>query len=511
MRRACRSAFWPIVAGLFLIAPLAGCTASGHPAAEAEGGSADRRIRDLMVAQAPLDEAADQIRDLADWGRKDGYGGVVVSPEERRLRLYWKGDLPDDVAGLVDRLRKSVDIDVRKSAHSQAELFAAVQRLEDAHLNGRSSGEVSVADLGSYRIVELGPSPDASSIWVSAEPFSGLQPPGRLDPAPLAASLREVAAVPVKVRMRVANPDAPALQVARPGAAPSVARAGTGDTCATPTWSGPDPAPTGPGCTRLNDGKPFSGGARWIHQGDEPIHDQGCTTAFGVHDQNNATYLLTAHHCVAGAETGPVTTFGRGDLGTIEADTPLAALLSPKQSDDPTQTKAGGNLPDLGLIAAPSGNRIYDGGYDTGTTKQVSKADHTNPGDYVCVSSSFSKTFCNIRVDRLAGHSPTTGFYVGQCQPGGKGCVAADVHASGSPVFSLDGGDPAHKVIAKGVVHRVGSDAALDGSSCPSSVPKGDNTENCAEEVHFSDLAAALEATRTGYPDFTDRYLAIND
>ncbi|MFI8106061.1 hypothetical protein [Streptomyces sp. NPDC086023] len=80
---------------------------------------------DLMALQKKLDAAADRITAT----RAEGYAGIVTAPENRELRLYWKGTLPAPVRSLVADIRRSVPVRVLPAAHTERALQAEAARL----------------------------------------------------------------------------------------------------------------------------------------------------------------------------------------------------------------------------------------------------------------------------------------------------------------------------------------------------------------------------------------------
>lgn len=80
---------------------------------------------DLMKVQARLDAAADRIGAAGG----EGFSGIVVSPENRKLRVYWKGRPPSSVREVIDAQRHDVAIDVLSARFSKKELTAAANRV----------------------------------------------------------------------------------------------------------------------------------------------------------------------------------------------------------------------------------------------------------------------------------------------------------------------------------------------------------------------------------------------
>ena len=111
----------------------------------------------LFEEQHRLNGIADRI--VAAGGT--GYAGLVVDPENRDVRLYWKGSLPAAVQRAVDTGRSTAPVQVFPAAHTEAELHAEAQRwldsgrVSDAYPKADGSGvvvEVPQADYG-FRVV----------------------------------------------------------------------------------------------------------------------------------------------------------------------------------------------------------------------------------------------------------------------------------------------------------------------------------------------------------------------
>src|SRR5688572_19204694 len=98
-----------IVAALLAVPASAPATASPDPyrlPPKVPGGFAS--WGDLAAMQIKLTAAATRFQAAA--GR--GYAGVIAAPETRRLDLYWKGSVPDDILALIERERSAVPIRV---------------------------------------------------------------------------------------------------------------------------------------------------------------------------------------------------------------------------------------------------------------------------------------------------------------------------------------------------------------------------------------------------------------
>jgi len=75
---------------------------------------------ELLAMQEQLNGAAEQIS--AAGADQSGFTGIVASPQDRRLRLYWHGVPPDPVLELVGELRREVPIDLLPAPYPLSEL-----------------------------------------------------------------------------------------------------------------------------------------------------------------------------------------------------------------------------------------------------------------------------------------------------------------------------------------------------------------------------------------------------
>ncbi|MFC6081355.1 chymotrypsin family serine protease [Sphaerisporangium aureirubrum] len=146
---------------------------------------------DLLLDQQKMVRAADRI--TATLGRDgDGYAGVVLAPESRELRVYWKGEPPARVGDLVGRLRRDVAISVLPARYSARELEREANRLiragsgtlsSIAPLQDGSGLTASTASLGAARTavagaavpvtLEHGVRPVPASRWDDYPPWYG--------------------------------------------------------------------------------------------------------------------------------------------------------------------------------------------------------------------------------------------------------------------------------------------------------------------------------------------------
>lgn len=139
------------------VAGAAPSTRVGMPApGRAQGPAAGMRW-DL---QARLEGAAERIRSLAAAKRLAGYAGAVAQPEAGKVRLYWHGAVPRDVAAQASA-ESGVSVELRPAAYSLDALVKEARRLMAA-----DPGQVGA------RITRVGPLPDASGLLVGVDPAS---------------------------------------------------------------------------------------------------------------------------------------------------------------------------------------------------------------------------------------------------------------------------------------------------------------------------------------------------
>ncbi|MEU5790685.1 S1 family peptidase [Micromonospora purpureochromogenes] len=96
-------------------------TPSAQPAEAVPGGFSS--WRELFSVQERLNSAADEIMAA----RGDGFAGVVAAPEDRKLTVYWKGQVPGSVRDLAKRL--AVPVRFKPARFHQREMVAEAQRL----------------------------------------------------------------------------------------------------------------------------------------------------------------------------------------------------------------------------------------------------------------------------------------------------------------------------------------------------------------------------------------------
>lgn len=110
---------------------------------------------ELAGVQDRLDDTADAIEAVAATTEGAGFGALVVDLRARRLRVYWKGDVPAAVSARLDGAQ------VLPAAYTAEELEAAANAFT----------ERAPADLASpaARVVTVGARRDASGLDVSVD------------------------------------------------------------------------------------------------------------------------------------------------------------------------------------------------------------------------------------------------------------------------------------------------------------------------------------------------------
>ncbi|RCG32706.1 hypothetical protein DQ384_04295 [Sphaerisporangium album] len=112
--------------------------------------------KDLLATQEKLVKAADRLTAAVRTQGGAGFAGIVAAPENRELRVYWKGAVPERIGDLVGRLRRDVPVSVLPAAYSARELESETNRL------GRASGSA---------VTSIAPNPDGSGLTVSGADY----------------------------------------------------------------------------------------------------------------------------------------------------------------------------------------------------------------------------------------------------------------------------------------------------------------------------------------------------
>jgi len=205
--------------------------------------------RQLFDVQAPLDDVASRIEDIASANPKSGFTSVAVDAKTASLTVYWHGE-PSRVerAALDAVLARGTKIKVVQARYSKLELDAQVAVIAQ---DAKSSGV--------ERITHITKQPNGSGIQVGVAPDIRTGQVGTATPAGLGSRL-------------------PHLQTAKRSVDITVVRASNS---------------TAPTLERGSDSPPFWGGAVVRYSA-----NTYCSSAFAVHwpaDGND--YMTTAAHC----------------------------------------------------------------------------------------------------------------------------------------------------------------------------------------------------------------------
>jgi hypothetical protein len=187
------------------------------------------RQQDRLTRAAARIAATTQLADkqVAD----NEYAEIVAAPENRELRVYWKGRPSAQVSSLIGALRRSVPIKLYGARFSERELVREANRLVE-----RGQGTITTA----------GPNVDGSGVTATVTPGTGA--PG-LTAGPAATASVAAASVPVTLE--------------------------------------PGPAPVAG--TRFDDSAPWYGGGSYIVPG------SSCSTGFAVMAGGKPQMLSAGH------------------------------------------------------------------------------------------------------------------------------------------------------------------------------------------------------------------------
>ncbi|MFD7595684.1 hypothetical protein ACFV6D_21910 [Kitasatospora sp. NPDC059812] len=140
---------------LVLSAPLMSGPAFAASADPATGSAAEA----FAEAQERIVQAADEVNRQAHLDPATGYGNIVVSVKDEGYTLYWKGEIPQDIGGLVAAQRaRGVAVSVVPSLYNAEELK------ERAHAIITSDLRVNGAE-----IISAGPSNDGNSLNIGID------------------------------------------------------------------------------------------------------------------------------------------------------------------------------------------------------------------------------------------------------------------------------------------------------------------------------------------------------
>jgi hypothetical protein len=348
-------------------------------------------------AQSRVDAAADLVLDAVeaepDTGPDSGFAGIVVSPGQGEVGLYWKGTVPAAVAEAVDRAHATtgIRVAVRPAEFTRRHLLDRADVLVAVDAPPLPPTVAPIAE-GIYRVAVL---PEGAGLEV------GIARPAGLDAGGVArwvraARTRLEAALGVPVHLVV---DGPPMHL-----------------------------------SRAADSSPWLGGARIVGE-------SVCSSGFGVRavGAGSATPfgLLTAAHC-RGDSRGR---FHNGDRNRV---------IGPDDRSGPSAS----DLDTRRIPVDEAGARIHSGGVgDAEFTRPVRRAGRNVKGDQVCTSGAATGAHCGLVIENVDSYyrpaGSTTWSRVVEATSTG---VAAGQGDSGGPVFTLteDGGVEARGTVAGG-------------------------------------------------------------
>jgi hypothetical protein len=272
----------------------AGKTASSH-----------RELSALERAQLPLTNAADRIHQLVEQNRWTGYAGSAIQLRDKAVLLYWKGEIPRQMADELRQLRRSVNVVVKTVAHSLSELDREARRIAQQNLG---------------TVTEVGPTED----------FTGLRVV--IDESATAAARERPISSSIPLTFSTGQPLIPAY------------------------W-------------RWGDTSPFWGGAVIDHLVNPVLRIYSyCTTGFAARKSNGQEAMITAKHCSDGnlwdwrtPETDSLV--GRNESGSTPLDATVLTggdysaqiYVGAHNSSDGALVRGSGNPADNSFVFASGG------------------------------------------------------------------------------------------------------------------------------------------------------------
>ncbi|MFG2054347.1 hypothetical protein ACGFI9_09960 [Micromonospora sp. NPDC048930] len=120
-------------AAVLAVSSLAGIASANEPAKPVAPGAGPSgpvpagfaSWAELISVQDKLNQAATRITAV----KGDGFAGIVAAPENRELRVYWKGTAGTSVRALVRELNRTVPVRLLPARYSEADLAATARKL----------------------------------------------------------------------------------------------------------------------------------------------------------------------------------------------------------------------------------------------------------------------------------------------------------------------------------------------------------------------------------------------
>lgn len=145
---------------------------------------------DEPARQEDLEAVADELQPTK---HPEGFGGVAVDIADSRLDLWWKGDLPADVAAVVSR--SGVRVDVHPAQFTDQELRDAAGRLVGFEPSDRS---FTVDWAGTQELTQ--PTPE-NGLFVRITPRASML----LDVNKISQQISQAAGIPVVIDAAAGN------------------------------------------------------------------------------------------------------------------------------------------------------------------------------------------------------------------------------------------------------------------------------------------------------------------
>ncbi|MCA2224442.1 S1 family peptidase [Nonomuraea aurantiaca] len=127
------------------------------PRGAVPGGFADWKA--LFSEQTRLNGVADRLTESAE--NADGYGGIIVAPENHEVRLYWRGTVPPAVQTTIDQGRQTAPVTVLPAAYTNAQLLQEADKWAEA---GQASGAAPQPDGSGIRLSVTGQDTDPQQL-----------------------------------------------------------------------------------------------------------------------------------------------------------------------------------------------------------------------------------------------------------------------------------------------------------------------------------------------------------
>ncbi|MGW7201733.1 hypothetical protein [Streptomyces chryseus] len=386
---------------------------------------------ELWSVQHRLNTAAEKIEKVSKLDKGSGYAGIIAAPENRELKVYWHGAVPDQVESAI--AIQQVPIQVIPAKYSASKLHSEALRL-----NARDA------------IKAIIPKVDGSGLALRVNKERSL-----------------VADKALKNAVRAARVEVEITEVPTSLSAHTVA------------GRGPSTLPTACGALsfcRQNDTPPYyAGGQIW-----NTFRQRYCSTGFAVQTGDGKRGMLTNSDC--GWPRDLVSDGGGDSIGFIRQHEEKrgTAIIEANAAGrifdggyDPATTFS---KPVAGATQSYVGNWLCTSGAFSGVICGI-KVTEVN-GYMCCYDTGYG--------GQLPGQTPgglirpvTFAMQVDGTSAGGTG-------DDGGPIFELT--DDTQAVIAKGIFDG----ASVGSSERPCTGDTWNGTRRCSREIYYSDVKQTL-------------------